>query len=89
MTHPSVLTHPATPSQAVDFVLGWFKFPRVIPINPGAGHLTHFRRNLVAAGVGANLVTGAHIAAVAMEYQAEVHSNDFSRFPGLPWRNPV
>ena len=91
MTHPSVLTHPATPSQAVDFVLGWFGFPQVIPINPGAGHLTHFRQNLVAAGVGANLVTDAHIAAVAMEYQAEVHSNDtdFSRFPGLRWRNPL
>ena len=41
--------------------------------------------------VGANLVTDAHIAALAMEYQAEVHSNDtdFSRFPGLRWRNPL
>ena len=49
------------------------------------------RRNLVAAGVGANLVTDAHIATLAMEYQAEVHSNDsdFGRFPGLRWRNPL
>ena len=53
--------------------------------------MTHLRRNLVAAGIGANLVAFAHIAAIAMEYQAEVHSNDtdFSRFPGLLWRNPL
>ena len=48
-------------------------------------------RRFLAAGVGANLVTDSHVAAVAMEYQAEVHSNDtdFSRFPGLRWRNPL
>ncbi len=91
MTNPRVLAHPATPAETVDFVTAWFRFPQVIPINPGADHLTLFRRNLVAAGVGANLVTDAHIAAMAMEYQAEVHSNDtdFSRFPGLRWRNPL
>ena len=91
MTHPQVLVSPATPAQAVDYVAEWFRFPHVMPINPGADHLVHFRRNLVAAGVGANLVTDAHVAAVAMEYQAEVHSNDmdFSRFPGLRWRNPL
>ena len=91
MTHPKVLTSPATPTQVVDYVRGWFQFPHVAPINPGAEHLSLFRRNLAAAGVGANLVTDSHIAAVAMEYQAEVHSNDtdFSRFPGLRWRNPL
>lgn len=91
MTHPRALAYPATPAAAVDYVLEWFRFPHVIPVNPGADHLTHFRRNLVAAGVGGNLVTDAHIAALAMEYQAEVHSNDadFSRFPGLRWRNPL
>ena len=91
MTHPSVLVRQATPSQAVDYVREWFQFPHVIPINPGANHLIHFRQNLVVAGVGANLVTDSHIAAEAMEYQAEVHSNDtdFSRFPGRRWRNPL
>ncbi len=91
ITHPKVLTRPAAPRQAVDFVREWFRFPHVSPINPSADHITHLRRNLDAAGVGANLVTDAHIASLAMEYQAEVHSNDtdFSRFPGLRWRNPL
>ena len=91
MTHPRVFIRPATPAQAVDYVLEWFRFPHVTPVNPGPGHLTHLRRNLAAAGVGANLMTDAHVAALSMEYQAEVHSNDtdFVRFPGLRWRNPL
>ncbi len=91
MTHPRILRYPADPVEAVDYVHEWFQFPHVMPVNPGTDHLLHFRRNLVAAGVGANLVTDVHIATVAMEYQAEVHSNDtdFSRFPGLRWRNPL
>jgi len=33
----------------------------------------------------------AHIAALAIDNQAEVHSNDrdFSLFPGLRWNNPL
>ena len=91
ITHPKVIARPSTTTEAVDYVFDWFRLPHVTTVNPGAGHLTFFRRNLVAAGVGGNLVTDAHIAALAMEYQAEVHSNDtdFSRFPGLRWRNPL
>ena len=75
----------------MDYVDEWFWYPHVMPLNPGAEHLRLFRRALAAAGVGANLVTDAHIAALAMEHQAEVHSNDadFGRFPGLRWRNPI
>ena len=91
LTHGSLRKDPATPEQAVDYIEEWFRFPHVVPINPGVDHLIHLRRNLAAAGVGGNLVTDAHIASLAMEYQAEVHSNDtdFSRFPGLRWRNPL
>ena len=91
MTSPAVLARPASPEEAIEHVAAWLRFRHVSPVNPGVDHLTHFASNLAAAGVGANLVTDAHIAAVAMEYQAEVHSNDsdFSRFPGLRWRNPL
>ena len=60
-------------------------------MNPGRQHLVLLRRALDAAGVGGNLTTDAHIAALAIEYQAEVHTSDtdFSRFPGLRWRNPL
>ena len=91
LTHPSVLSHPARPEQAVDYVQEWFNFSHVTPLNPGTEHLTLFRGALAASGVGGNLVTDAHIAALTIEYQAELHSNDadFGRFPGLRWRNPL
>ncbi|MCY3655241.1 MAG: type II toxin-antitoxin system VapC family toxin [Chloroflexi bacterium] len=86
-----ILPVPATPEQAVDFVREWFEASSVVPIEPGPNHLTYLRRNLVVAGVGGNLVPDAHIAALAMEYQAEVHSHDsdFGRFPDVRWHDPI
>ncbi len=91
MTSPNAYRNAVTPSDAFDFVNDWFDSPNVSPINPGTRHFELFRRNLEIAGVGGNLVTDAHIAALAMEYQAEVHTNDrdFERFPGLRWHNPL
>ena len=91
LTHPSVLNTPAAPEDAVDLMAEWFRSPSVTPLNPGTQHITIFRNMLAAAGVGGNLVTDAHIAALAIEHQAEVHSNDsdFARFTGLRWRNPL
>lgn len=91
MTHSRVLTAPIPAADAVGLVRDWFRYAHVAPINPGADHLTHVQRGLDACGVGGDLVTDAHIAALAIEHQAEVHSNDadFARFPGLRWRNPL
>ena len=91
MTHRSAINPPVTPSEAIDTVGSWFRYSHVTPLNPGTEHLSLLRQALAAAGVGGNLVTDAHVAALAMEYQAEVHSNDsdFGRFPGLRWRNPL
>ena len=90
-TGPHVMGQSATPDEAIDTVEEWFRLPHVAPLNPGTEHLRLMRGALAAAGVGGNLVTDAHIAALAIEYQAEVHSNDadFGRFPGLRWRNPL
>ena len=90
-THARILEEPLTLGQAMDFMDEWFEAPTVIPIDPGPNHLTYLRRNLEASGVGGNLVPDAHIAALAMEYQAEVHSHDsaFGRFPGLRWHDPI
>ncbi len=91
LTHPGVLETPAVPEHAVNMLAEWFHSPSVVPLNSGARHIGIFRDMLVAADVRGNLVTDAHIAALAVEHQAEVHTNDsdFSRFPGLRWRNPL
>jgi len=40
---------------------------------------------------GGNLASDAHLAALAIEHGAEIYSSDtdFSRFPGLQWKNPL
>jgi uncharacterized protein len=45
---------------------------------------------LAATGPGGNLVNDAHLAALALQYDAAVVSfdNDFSRFPGVSWDRP-
>ena len=91
ITNPSAIESPMSPLDAVDCVRGWFEYSHITPINPGPDHLVYFRQNIEAVGIGRNLAPDAHIAALAMEREAELHSNDsdFGRFPGLHWRNPL
>jgi hypothetical protein len=91
MTHPAVLVHPLDPGRAVRHVRSWFERPVVEVLEPGPRHMEIFERLLDSLGVAANLTTDAHLAAIAIENQCELHSNDadFARFPGLRWRNPL
>lgn len=91
MTHRAVLITPMTPAVAVARVRSWFAQPNVEHLEPGSQHLDIFERLVVAAGAAGNLTTDAHLAALAIEHQCELHSNDtdFARFPGLRWRDPL
>ena len=92
MANPRVVSSPLSPSDAADLVEGWLRYPHVAPLNPSDDHMRHLQRNLAVPGAGHNLVTDAHIAALAVEHNAEVHTNngsDFTRFSGLRWRNPL
>ena len=91
MTHPAVLVQPLGPEQAIHHVRSWLDRPVVQIAEPGPRHLDIFESLLRAVGVAGNLTTDAHLAAIAIEYQYELHSNDtdFARFPGLRWRDPL
>ena len=92
MANPSVTRPPLSPSDAADLVEDWLRRSHVVPLDPGDDHMRHFRQTLSVPGAGHNLVTDAHIAALAVEHNAEVHTNndsDFARFSGLRWRNPL
>jgi hypothetical protein len=60
-------------------------------IHPGERHASLLFELLRRLGTASNLTTDAHLAALAIEHQAELHSTDadFARFPGLKWRNPL
>ena len=91
MANPRVLVNPMSPSEALKRVESWFQYGHVQPIDPGAEHLTHMQNILDAATGGANLVADAHIAALAIEHRAVLHSHDsdFGQIPGLQWHNPL
>ena len=90
MSNRRVLARPMSAEEAAEHCRSWLLQPNVRIILPGPTHLDIFT-GLLAAPMGPNLVTDAHLAALAIEHQAELHSNDtdFARFSGLTWRNPV
>ncbi|MBW7896389.1 MAG: type II toxin-antitoxin system VapC family toxin [Opitutaceae bacterium] len=91
MTHPRVLVQPMEVAVAVARVREWLEQPPVRILSPGLKFPGLFLGQLERLGTAGNLTTDAQLAALAMEYQAELHSNDadFARFPGLRWVNPL
>jgi uncharacterized protein len=89
-TTRGVFAQPVAPADALQRVDTWFSQPNISLLNPGPRHFTILRATFSATPGGA-LTSDAHLAALAIEHQAELHSNDadFSRFSGLRWRNPI
>jgi len=91
MTSRSVLVDPFSPQEAIGHIRSWLERPQVQILQPGPRHLELLDSLMRGAQASGSLSTDAHLAAVAIEHQAELHSNDgdFSRFPGLRWTNPL
>jgi len=90
-TNPRIYRQPMTARESVDVVRTWRHRTHVVVIEPTVRHLDVITGLLDGVGTGGNLVTDAHLAALAVEHGATLHSADvdFSRFPGLSWRNPL
>jgi predicted nucleic acid-binding protein len=69
----------------------WLARPNSVVVHPTARHAAVLRELLTPLGTGGNLVTDAHLAALAIEHGAELNScdADFSRFSGLRWTDPL
>ena len=69
----------------------WLAEPCARILAPGASHLDVLEGGLGGPALSSSLVMDAHLAALVIEHQAELHSNDadFARFSGLRWRNPI
>ncbi len=90
-THRQILSNPMSVSTACGHVRGWLAQPYVSILDPGPRHAEILFGLLESIGTGGNLTTDAHLAALAVEHQAELHSTDadFARFSGLRWKNPL
>lgn len=84
-------TEPELARRAVTTVEKWLGQPQVSIIEPGPQHLLILAGLLKAVGVAGKLTSDAHLAAIAIEHDAVVHSTDrdFARFPGVRWHNPL
>jgi uncharacterized protein len=90
-THPRASASPLSPSQAWSFVADWLDAEATwVPV-PGDRHSEIIRDLIVAGDLRGNLVTDAHLAALAIEHGVGVCSadSDFARFPQVSWVNPI
>jgi toxin-antitoxin system PIN domain toxin len=90
-TSRQIVANPWSASEACAAVREWLARPYVTVLHPGDRHAEILFNLLASVGTAGNLTTDAHLAALAIEHQAELHSTDadFARFPGLRWTNPV
>ena len=90
-TNPRVLTTPLSIDEATAQVGSWLSEPNVQFLHPGPRHLEIAFKLLREVGTAGNLATDAQLAALAIEHDADLCSNDtdFGRFRDLRWMNPL
>ena len=90
-TNHRVFRSPLMIGQAADRVSSWLERPNVQTLETTPRHWTLFRQMLEGGQATGNLVSDAHLAALAIEHNCELFSSDadFARFPKLKWRNPL
>lgn len=86
-TRNGILSNPLTVEDALQVVHSWLDHPAATTLAPGDRHAAILSRLLIGVGQGGSLVSDAHLAAMAIEHNAELISfdRDFARFSGLRW----
>ena len=90
-TNSRLHERPLTMQQAVNRVQSWIEQPCVRIVDPTEEHWNIFKRLLSTGKALGNLVTDAHLAALAVEHNCVMMSTDgdFARFKEVKWKNPI
>ena len=90
-TNPRLHQRPLTLKESCERIQSWFEQPCVRLIHPTDHHWALFQKLLKEGNAVGNLVSDAHLAALAVEHNCVLHStdSDFARFPSLKWENPI
>jgi len=90
-TSPRVFRHPMGVAEAAGHVRSWLKQPVAQLLDTGHDHVEDVLKLLENLGTAGNLVTDGQLAALAIDYNATIHTSDadFIRFKGLKWFNPI
>ena len=91
-----ITTHPRLPAalsraEAMQIASEWLDRPQSVLLGPGERHWEILQHLLAAGKATGSLVMDAHLAAIAIEHGAILHTTDrdFTRFPKLRFRNPL
>jgi toxin-antitoxin system PIN domain toxin len=84
-TRSAIFAQPLAIDDALGVVDAWLQHPAARVIAPAERHAGLLASLLLGAGRGGNLVSDAHLAAVAIEHGAELGTfdRDFEQFAGL------
>lgn len=90
-TRAAIMAPPLRSAAALDYVEQWLAQPCATVVHPTHRHAAVLRHLLDAVGTAGNRTSDAHLAALAIEHGATLCSRDedFGRFPGLRWHNPI
>jgi hypothetical protein len=89
-TNRRVFADPSTLEEVFEFLDAVREQPNHLTVVPSEAHLAHFRTLCRETSATGDLAPDAYLAAIAMEFDAELISldRDFARFPSLRWRLP-
>ena len=84
-TRSGLFPRPLEPAVALDVVDTWLAAPPSMVPHPTARHASIMRELLLSSGTAGNLVSDAHLAALALEHGARIctFDRDFGRFSGI------
>lgn len=90
-TKVALFPHPLPVRDALDRIAEWTAQPPSVIVEPTPRHLELMAGLLATIGTGGNLVSDAHLAALALEHDAVVvsYDTDFDRFRGVRRREPT
>lgn len=90
-TNSRIWANPRSAKEAFVLIREWLAQPGVVILQPGPRHSEILELLVINHGATGPLLTDAVLAALAIESGALLASTDqdFRRFPGLRWINPL
>lgn len=90
-TNARILERPLSMETAFAVMDQLLELPSVVIVEPTGEHWKIYKELLSPLSTAGNLTSDAHLAAIAIQHRACLYStdNDFSRFKGLRWKNPL
>lgn len=90
-TSPRLFPNPLSTQEAFYVLRWWDAIPNSCLPEPGSRHTEILQKVMEQGQVRGPMVSDAVLAAIAIEYNADLASTDrdFSRFKGLKWIHPL